>query len=106
MISVSEEACSIKSEVLLHAFSNVSEIAPPAGAIETPEAAQMLRSGVETPSARVHDLTGGVPRTIRLVCQHSLDVAHHSGESSITPEIVDRGFAELSLRGAEAVGGE
>ena len=53
---------------------------------------------------RVHELTGGVPRTILLACQHSLDIADSSHKSGITPELMERGYAELSLRGADTAG--
>jgi general secretion pathway protein A len=47
---------------------------------------------------RLHKVSGGVPRTILLTCQYAADLAETQGVTAIGPEMIDQGFAELSIR--------
>jgi hypothetical protein len=47
--------------------------------------------------SRLHQLTAGVPRTILLTCQYAYDLATNEEISRIGPDLIDRGFGELSL---------
>ena len=51
-----------------------------------------------TPAAtrRIYELTGGVPRTILLVCQYAFDIAQTHNQEEIEPATVEAGFGELS----------
>ena len=46
-------------------------------------------------AVRIHELTGGVPRSILLTCQYSYDLAQGR---QISPDLVEQGFAELAIR--------
>lgn len=59
--------------------------------------------GIENPftpdaAERVWELTQGVPRSILLTCQYAYDLANDAGATKVTPEFVDLGFDELSIR--------
>ena len=55
-------------------------------------------------TARVHELTGGVPRTILVTCQYAYDIAKERGEERIGAPVIDEGYEQLSIRSrSEAV---
>jgi type II secretory pathway predicted ATPase ExeA len=47
---------------------------------------------------RIYELTGGVPRTILLVCQYAFDIGQARGQEVIGPAIIEAGFDELSIK--------